>query len=253
MLRQVQRYNIGFHMALPLNQLTRYTNGWDESGEEYSGGPALNRLHILKECPNLLHLEFIHGVPDDTAHTHANLPIQHHSVRPLHACDDVFFDSLILPSLEELFTSRRRKIRGSAALLKSMAVRALLQRSACPLQKLSLLDIVDIPVVVDILNNGPALTHLTLRFEFWHRDMDIGLGTLIHRLKVADCHGTLLPRLECLNIKIQHEHPTTMYIIDSAFCDFLESHWKISGEAMVTRLQKFDFFGCVPLDYPRIT
>ncbi|KAK0234215.1 hypothetical protein IW262DRAFT_139809 [Armillaria fumosa] len=243
MLRQVPRYNIRFHMTLPLNQLTQYTDGWDDSAEEYSGGSALNRLHILKECPNLLHLEFIHGLPDDTAHTHANLPIQHHSLWILHACDDLFFDCLILPSLEELHVQTQDNLEEHCPPEVYIAVRALLQRSACPLQKLSLLDIVDIPVVVDILNNCSALTHLTLRFSFWHKEMDTNLSILIHRLKVADCHDTLLPRLECLNIEIRHEHPMTIGIINSAFCDFLESRWNSAGNAMVTRLQKFGFFG----------
>ncbi|KAK0222572.1 hypothetical protein EDD85DRAFT_260118 [Armillaria nabsnona] len=248
MLREVQRNNVGFHMTLPLNQLTRYKDGWGDSAEEYSEGSALNRLHILEECPNLLHLEFIHGLPDDTARTHTNLPIQHLSLRTLHGCDDLFFDSLILPSLEELKIKTKDDLSVRCPPKVYIAVRALLQRSACPLQKLSLLDIVDIPVVIDILHSCPALSHLTLSFGFWHKQMDTRLGPLIHRLKATSSHDTLLPRLECLKIKIQHEHPTTICIINSAFCDFLESRWNVAENAMVTRLQKFYFFALSPVE-----
>ncbi|KAK0185213.1 hypothetical protein F5146DRAFT_198914 [Armillaria mellea] len=186
MLREVQRSNVGFRMTLPLNQLTRYKDRWGDSAEEYYEGSALNRLHILKECPNLLHLEFIHGLPDNTARTLANLPIQHHSLRTLHVCDDLFFDSLILPSLEELQVKMKDDLLERCPPKVYIAVRAFLQRSACPLQKLSLLDIMDIPVIIDILHNCPALSHLTLSFGFWHREMDIRLGLLIHRLKATE-------------------------------------------------------------------
>ncbi|KAJ7222225.1 hypothetical protein GGX14DRAFT_428253 [Mycena pura] len=195
-------------------------------------GPPTNStatyLKLLRDNPRLDSFEVAYPLPSPAFSQFT--AVTHHSLRCLYASEKSLIRALTLPHLEELKIEARKPEA-------IPAIRDLLTRSKCSLQRLRLIDTALDNDLLAILSSSTSLKKLCVLLSGWNAANEQTMKLLVTKL----AEPSFLPCLQDLEIIIAQDYsmdsskplksPCKIGFINDAFVQMLAARWEKSGSA----------------------